>query len=98
MEELTFEEWLEVFNPEENLLDDTARFGGIMFSTEGDEKKYICESHPKRIWTYHLDSKGSKNLVRGFISEGALGYFLCDKNESNRTLVIRDVEDKEISG
>jgi hypothetical protein len=98
LDELTFDEWLEIFNPEENLLDEAAKFGGIMFSPEGDERKYICEAHPKRIWTYHLDAKGNKNLVRGFIGEGALGYFLCEKNETNRVLVIRDVSDREALG
>lgn len=95
---MTFDEWVEEYNPEENLFDENAKFGGILFSTIGDESKYVCESHPKRIWTYHLDAHGNRNIIKGFISEGALGYFLCDKKEDNGVIALRDIADREAHG
>lgn len=98
MDETTFDEWIDIFNPEENLIDENALFGGLLFAPHGAECKYVAESHPNRIWTYHLDSHGNKTIIKGFLSEGALGYFLCERNDSSTILAIRDVEDREING
>lgn len=95
---MTFDEWVESFNPEENLLDENARFGGIMFATDGAECVYVCKAHPKRIWTYHLDTHGNRNIIKGFISDGALGYFLCDKKDDIMVFAIKNVEGRELNG
>lgn len=93
MTDLTFEEWVTRYNPEENLLDDNALFQGIMFAVGGSELGYVSKSHPKRIWTYREDHHGNKIIVKGFLLDGALGFFLCDRiDEDEEIITIHNVE------
>jgi hypothetical protein len=94
MKDLTFQEWFGLYNPEENLIDEHARFQGILFATQGSELAYISEAHPKRIWTYREDHHGNKIIVKGFLMDGAKGFFLCDRLDGGEEIItVHNVEE-----
>lgn len=87
MLDLTFDEWFTKYNPEENLMDENALFQGIMFAADGKELGYVSSNHPKKIWTYREDHHGNKVIVKGFMMDGALGFFICDRIDDGQEVV-----------
>lgn len=87
MQDITFSEWFETYNPEENLFDEDAGFGGILFDVDGEELGHVSQTHPKRIWTYREDHHENKIIVKGFFLDGAYGFFLCDRIADGEEIV-----------
>jgi len=85
IKKMPFEQWLEVFKPRVNHLDEFASFdngeGGLMFETYGEELDYVRKvfnGNPKRrIWTY-VDGHDGTYIVDDYRIVNRIGYFVCD--------------------
>lgn len=87
MLDLTFDEWVATYNPEQNNMESNTLFNGTLFSHEGEQLGHVSETHPKRIWTYREDHHGNKIIVKGFLMDGALGFFLCDRIDNGEEII-----------
>jgi hypothetical protein len=87
MLDLTFTEWVDKYNPELNTMESDASFNGTLFSCEGAQLGHVSETHPKRIWTYREDHHGNKIIVKGFLMDGAMGFFLCDRIDNGEEII-----------
>lgn len=80
---ITFEEWLEKYQPVDNHIDNNASFqdengNGIMFETFGDELQYvlsIANSEPNQVWTY-VDGDDGTYVTNGYHLVNRIGYFI----------------------
>ena len=80
---ITFEEWLEKYQPVDNHLDNNASFqdengNGIMFETFGEELQYvlsIANSEPNQVWTY-VDGDDGTYVTNGYHLVNRIGYFI----------------------
>jgi hypothetical protein len=48
---LTFDDWIEKYNPIKNHLVDHGSFGGYIFETYDDEVDFVASQNPHNIWT-----------------------------------------------
>lgn len=80
---ITFEEWLEKYQPVDNHIDNNASFqdengNGIMFETFGDELQYvlsIANNEPNQVWTY-VDGDDGTYVTNGYHLVNRIGYFI----------------------
>ena len=48
---LTFDDWIEKYNPIKNHIVDHGSFGGFIFETYDDEVAFVASQNPNNIWT-----------------------------------------------
>ena len=48
---LTFDDWIEKYNPIKNHIVDHGSFDGLIFETYGDEVAFVQSQNPNNIWT-----------------------------------------------
>jgi hypothetical protein len=88
MTNLNIDNWLEIYNPKINHLDDNASFNlgleqGCMFETFGEELDFVREfgkENPKKVWTI-IDGEGEDlYLIAGYHFVNRLGYILSEED------------------
>jgi len=77
---MTYEEWIEKYEPLTNHLVEggNAPYDNTMFETYGDELDYVRENNSGRIWTL-VETEGNTFIVPGFHLVNRLGYFITMK-------------------
>ena len=104
---MTFEEWLDKYQPVDNHLDNNASFqdengNGIMFETYGDELQYvlsIANSSPNQVWTY-VDGDDGTYVTNGYHLVNRIGYFITsvpydDSKEPFLDVLVDEYEPEE---
>ena len=91
--EISFEEFVERFEPEVNGFDENASFDGYMFETYGDELEYVLEQQKRYqdVWTL-IEEDGKRYIVYGMKKVNRLGYFVTHHLPLNPGIVV-DLED-----
>lgn len=85
---MSYEKWIEKYQPMTNTLTEGAGFSGTMFETYGDEfnfvKKYVDKS---RVWTLRNGDEGLI-ITAGLGWVNRLGYFVTEKPWVNAEVYI----------
>jgi len=86
---ITFEKFIEMFNPEINKFDTKASFDGYMFETFGEEFDYVKDNQEKYkdIWTF-IEEDGEMLIVYGLRKVNRLGYFITRNIPLNPNVVV----------
>lgn len=75
---ITYEEWLEKYQPIKNHLVEDSSYDGMMFETYGDELKFVQERIDKNlVWTLSDDGEGNLSIDNGYGYVNRMGYFVC---------------------
>jgi len=97
-EEITEDNFDEVFKPQKNHLDDNASFNECMYETYGEELDYvrkINDENPKKVWTI-IDADGVMFYVTGYHHVNRIGYLICEVEfEEEMDIEMEGVEDYE---
>lgn len=74
---MTWEEFLAVFKPITNPLDDNASFDGLMFETYGEEIRFVQQhgANGTKVWTLQ-EEDGVQTVANGMHFVNRLGYFI----------------------
>jgi hypothetical protein len=62
---LTFDDWIEKYNPIKNHLVDNGSFGGYIFETYDEELEFVQSQNPHNIWTM-VNVGDESYIVPGF--------------------------------
>lgn len=75
---MTYEQWLDTYNPIQNHIEDDAPFDGAMFETYGEELDFVRSQNRANIWTL-VDGDGGKIYVsNGYHFVNRIGYFVTE--------------------
>lgn len=77
---ITYDQWVQDYQPELNTLNNSAPYDGLMFETFGYEEDYVRSilAEPNGglfVWTL-MDGDGVDAIVSGFHWVNRLGYFV----------------------
>ena len=88
---MLYEEWVNKYQPLNNLLVEDAPFGEKMFETYGPELDYVRDNIGKNtVWTI-VDAEEKLYLIAGFHIVNRLGYLITEipwKDEAGENLEI----------
>lgn len=81
--EMDFDEWVKVYKPIYNHLDNNASFQdetdqGMMFETYGDEVEFVKSQSPDKIWMYGDGDDGGSYIWSGWGFVNRIGYFITE--------------------
>ena len=81
--EMDFDEWVKVYKPIYNHLDNNASFQdetnqGMMFETYGDEVAFVKEQDGSHIWMYGDGDDGGSYIWSGWGFVNRIGYFITE--------------------
>lgn len=81
MKNITFEEWMEEYNPIENHFnEEEGAYDNKMFETYGEELDYILNYPEKnKIWTLTGGDNESEYILPGYSIVNRQGYFITEK-------------------
>jgi hypothetical protein len=88
MADLNIDNWLDIYTPKRNHIDENAGFDlgtghGSMFETFGEELDFVREfgkENPKKVWTI-IDGDGEDLcLIAGYHFVNRLGYILSEED------------------
>ena len=89
--EMTYEKWLDCFQPATNSLTSNAPFDGLMFETFGAELDYVRTMPARQVWTLVEGDENELIIIDGYHLVNRIGYFITDRpwhgNESIEVLV-----------
>lgn len=79
-DKLSYEDWVERFQPEKNnIVDEDRGYDGTMFETYGPEVEFVKEIgrlNPHRVWTLISGDDGGVYLTSGWHYVNRVGYFI----------------------
>ena len=96
---LSFEEWVELYQPKKNHLVENASFQdesgvGTMFETYGVELDWVKVQSPQHVWTY-IDTEDGTAIVSGYSYVNRIGYFITKRPyNKNRMIYVEVINDK----
>lgn len=97
-EEITEDNFDEIFKPQKNHLDDNAAFNECMYETYGEELEYvrkINDENPKKVWTI-IEADGVMFYSTGYHHVNRIGYLICEVEfEEEMDIEMEGVEDYE---
>jgi len=76
---MTYDDWLETYQPVPNPLTDSAPFDGLMFETFGPELAHIRDTPADRVWTLVEGDEDTLYVLSGFHFVNRLGYFIAEQ-------------------
>ena len=82
---LTFDDWIEKYNPIKNHIVDHGSFDGFIFETYDDEVAFVASQNPYNIWTL-VCAEDSYYIVPGFRWVNRENYFVTEKSFSEDNL------------
>ena len=82
---LTFDDWIEKYNPIKNHLVDHGSFEGYIFETYGDEVDFVSSQNPHNIWTM-VNAGDESYIVPGFRWIDRDLYFITEKPFTDENL------------
>lgn len=91
---MTFDEWVEEFEPRQNHFDDNAAFEGLMFETFGAEFDYVQAQKSNYIWTI-AEEDGQFYIGEGLNFVNRMGYAVTKNSSVGNTIYV--VVDDDIS-
>lgn len=74
---ISYEKWIEDYDPIKNHITKDAPFDGMMFETYGEDYDFVKKNIQKFIWTL-VDGDGGSYILSGFHVVNRLGYFICE--------------------
>lgn len=90
--DLTYEDWLEKYEPVENPFRTDAPFDGTMFETYEKELSFIQNSNNHMVWTL-VDGDGGSYIINGIHLVNRLGYFITAKAWEGKDIIQITIED-----
>jgi hypothetical protein len=89
--ELSYDKWVEIYQPMKNPIDPDASMDGYMFETYGDEVALVKNQDADRIWMYGDGDDGGTYIWNGWGFVNRIGYFItkvpCEPNTTIQVLV-----------
>ena len=82
---LTFDDWIEKYNPIKNHIVDHGSFDGLIFETYGDEVAFVQSQNPNNIWTM-VNVSDKSYIVPGFRWVDRDLYFITEKPYAEENL------------
>lgn len=80
---ITWEEWIEQYNPIEN---------GRMFETYGKDKELVANTQNEYVWTL-VDVEDEDMIISGKHFVNRIGYYICEIPWSGQWQIIVELED-----
>lgn len=87
--EITWEQFVEEYEPIKNYLDDNASYDGFMFETYGEEYEAVRHYEFNHIWTV-LDVDGELIIGSGHHWVNRMGYLVTKKPVPTNTDITVD--------
>jgi hypothetical protein len=72
---ISYEKWIEQYQPMPNHIETNAPYGGFMFETYGREEAYVRSVAQANVWTL-LDCDGKLYISEGYHHVNRMGYFV----------------------
>jgi hypothetical protein len=84
---LSYDRWIETFNPKVNTITANSAFDGMMFETYGDDLAEVLRlssdvldpAGPLKVWTIVENDDGDLVIVDGYHRVNRMGYMITDK-------------------
>ena len=87
--EMTYEKWLDGFQPVINSLATNAPFDGLMFETFGAELDYVRSMPARQVWTLVEGDENELIIIGGYHLVNRIGYFITDQPwQDNETIEV----------
>ena len=96
MKKLTFEQWIEEYNPIMNPFTEDNPYDNTMFETFGNEIEHVVNHfnniNRKQVWTL-IDAENEERwIVPGYLYVNRLGYFITEKEWESEDIEVNDNE------
>jgi hypothetical protein len=82
---LTFDDWIEKYNPIKNHIVDHGSFDGLIFETYGDEVAFVQSQNPNNIWTM-VWAEDCYAVIPGFRWVNREHYLITEKPYAEENL------------
>ena len=82
---LTFDDWVEKYNPIKNHIVDHGSFDGLIFETYGDEVAFVQSQNPNNIWTM-VWAEDCYAVIPGFRWVNRENYLITEKPYAEENL------------